>query len=240
MAQDHKSSNTSHLNNTNYMYCRQEILGWLYLKARPTSKVSELFVHQLSLHACRIGDVYAGQWHHFHSHQILDAIAELDGKTDTHFTKRETPYRGKILRGLHHKHFFSPMFIAKNIENSVRRNAPELAKLVQERIATSPAGRPVDLDALIAYAATIDAFRLHAARKSGIDPKVTGECIVFKATNTGNVLLTLATHAESDEAIYERVLTARKTLFNVSELSLYADQQAQFDTRHEVRHGNIK
>ena len=111
---------------------------------------------------------------------------------------------------------------------------------MQERIATSPAGRPVDLDSLIAYTATIDAFRLHAAHKSGINPKVTGECIVFNAANIGNVLLTLATHAESDEAIYERVLTARKALLSVSELSIYADQQAQFDERHEVRHGQIK
>lgn len=223
MPTDYESANTAHLGNPYYMHCRQEILGWLYLKAQPTSKVSELFVHQLVLHASRIGDMHAGQWHHFHSHQILDAIAELEGNTDTHFTKNDTAYRGKLLRGLRHKHFFSPAFIPKNIENSLKRNMPELAKLVQERIAAAPTGRPLDLSSLITYTAIIDAFRLHAAHTPDVNPKVTGECIVFETTSNGNTLLTLATHAERDEVIYERVVLARKTLLNVCELSIYAD-----------------
>jgi hypothetical protein len=118
----------------------------------------------------------------------------------------------------------SPAFVLKNIANSLKRNAPELADLVKERfINAQKNGYPIDLDSIIAHTAAIDGFRLHAERAPGAKPRITGECIVFESTPTGNILLTLATHAESDEVIFERVQAAKGKLLNISDLSSFAE-----------------
>jgi hypothetical protein len=202
-----------------YVQSFQEALSWLSLKTRPTARVSRLLLHQLALHASRFGDIHRGQWHHFHFHQILDAISEIEGKADAPTTKPAKPFRRGPLKGLWHKHFSSPAFVAMNVLNAIRKNSEELLEIFEARrqqMSLKHDQESTKLTGLLAYTFALDGLRLRACASSGRS-QITGEWIVFEKNVNTTTLLALATHDEGDRVIYERVVKARDELIHMSD-----------------------
>jgi hypothetical protein len=50
---------------------------------------------------------------------VLFAIKDLENGTAYSGTKPEEPFKGKLLKGLWHKHFFDARFMAKNIQTGL-------------------------------------------------------------------------------------------------------------------------
>jgi hypothetical protein len=121
------------------------------------------------------------------SHLITDEIAALEGGPRRSQTKRPAPLRGRWLKGLQHKHFFQPRYIAKNLENHWTEE--HLKEALSEQVPIAQAMHHLVIGG-------------HAARAGAA--KLTGEWIVFAKQDGINFYLTLAHHKEDSEAIWRR------------------------------------
>lgn len=142
-----------------------------------SGKYSELFINEFLKHVKN--GTYEPDF-------IGKEIEYLEGKRDTTATKKETQFKGDLLKGLWHKHFFC----AKNIPN----NCLKMVEKHGEKICKKNLNEDEFLGAV-----------LNLINKSVINHDKTGDWIVYKKTKNGNYYLTIAKHTESDEDIYNRI-----------------------------------
>lgn len=117
---------------------------------------------------------------------IAREIEYLEGTRLETTTKKESMFRGEILKGLWHKHIFDAHNIAINVKNSLSRNWDNISKSTKD-----------DKEFLKKI--------LKLIPKSVANPKKTGDWIVYEKTDKGNHYLTFATHNEDDENVYRRI-----------------------------------
>jgi hypothetical protein len=177
----------------------------------PEAGTSALFRTQLAWNFRRRYCAYSGKPYLFHVHSILDEIAHLERGRPTR-TKKQEELSGS-LSGFWHKHFFDPQFLARNLMEEVERNFDRFWHRDLVPRFEAETGRPVygsqvdDLFAkLVAHSMVIDPFEERSGLRSRqAKPRMTGEWIVFTYDGSRRVYLTLALHAETNEAIIERL-----------------------------------
>ncbi|MFH0295655.1 hypothetical protein AAFX91_00225 [Bradyrhizobium sp. 31Argb] len=163
---------------------REEMEEWLALKTS-SGKCSTGLLHQL---------VYHYENRTLHVHQILDEIAILEGVSPKRsLTKPESELGRPPLRGLWHKHFMQPAYIAKNLVNYW--NPEKLEQLERE----VPRDRWIHHFVIEGYSQRAG----NAPPSEGLQPALTGQWIVFAKHQGINYYLTLGRHAE-DEEIWRR------------------------------------
>lgn len=163
---------------------REELDEWLSLKM-VSGKYSAGLVDELAAH-------YVNRT--LHVHMVLDEIAALEGSRGAKpsSTKPEAQFRGRILRGLWHKHFMQPSYIGRNLQNhwtdqrleQVTRDVPahQLPHHLVLRGYTERAGN---------------------GAPDG-SPALTGEWIVYAKHQGRHYYLTLGKHSDEDRRIWER------------------------------------
>lgn len=155
------------------------------------SRVSTLFIDQI--HRSEIN-------RDINIFGITDEVKHLEGLRGMSATGEEKPFRGKVLKGLHKKHFMDASFILKNIGIYMgyeQKESPRLNNLIKE--AFEKCTTIEELAGYIAHHSTIGAYQERSKKN------LTGEWIIFKKYHGKNYYLTIATHNEADETIYERV-----------------------------------
>ena len=160
---------------------------WLDIKMR-SGRYSFGLVLELTVHAIRRS---------YNTHSIYDKIGRLEGSDNRRSTtKPATPFTGKVLQGLWHKHHSQGCFLATNLHLEWRHD------WVVDEIIAPYVGRYVDeVVEEIAHKMVIGAYE-RRARRGGM----TGEWLIFEPEKTGNYYITLSSHnGETDEARRERV-----------------------------------
>ena len=129
---------------------------------------------------------------------ITDEIAAMEGAPSTRVsrTKPGAEFRGKWLKGLWHKHHLHSSLnaMAQNIANQWKKNPEDF--LVPEDLSNEElwqiAGKIGHRVVLEGYTNRSDAGEL------------TGEWIVLAKQDGANYYLTLGSHTETDEAVWQR------------------------------------
>lgn len=126
---------------------------------------------------------------------ICDALRSLEDDDSVSVTKEAAPFTRQPLKGLWHKHFFQPSFMARNLMIETCR--PAAMDVIWARFC----GRDgYDAAGELAHAMTIEMYEKRAGEQ-----RLTGEWIVFERDGETNCYLTLAEHDEGDEAIKARI-----------------------------------
>lgn len=130
---------------------------------------------------------------------IFHEIGFLEGATHAPATRRKpaAPFRGS-LRGLWHKHYFQPAFIAKNVLNHWTSKGDFEARV--EEIARDQA-----IPDEKKIGAAVQAYVMVGYQERSNAAEMTGEWIVYARHDEVNYYLTLGTHTESDAVILSRV-----------------------------------
>ena len=118
--------------------------------------------------------------------QIAKEIEYLEGTRSITTTKKESMFKGELLEGLWHKHFFDAQHIPTNCLKMLEKQ--------QEKICRKNLSEDEFLEAI-----------LNLIDKSVVNYDKTGDWIIYQKTKQGNRYLTLARHNEPDEKIYERI-----------------------------------
>ncbi|WP_297369420.1 hypothetical protein [Acidocella sp.] len=133
--------------------------------------------------------------------QVLDEISGLESGIPHIGTKAPIPFKHPPLRGLYHKHFFTPAFMGVNLLNEMKRQntvgnllAPHVGKVFDEAIAKS-----------LCRELVVGNFEKRSQRGA-----LTGEWIIFDQINGANYYLTLSTHNELDYQAFERIQRYRQ------------------------------
>lgn len=145
-----------------------------YLK---TGKYSELFIKEYAYYINN--GIYEPDF-------IGREIEYLEGKSPNTTTKKESIFKGILLKGLWHKHFFDAQHIPTNCLNMLEKNEK---KILNKNL--------TDKEFLNSI--------LNLVHKSVVSHDKTGDWIVYKKTDSGNFYLTIAKHNEPDEQIYNRI-----------------------------------
>jgi hypothetical protein len=128
-------------------------------------------------------------------------IEKIGRKTPT---KPSSQFTKPPLAGLWHKHFFMPTFLVKNLCNYLgveQGHNKNLKRIVSDVLSVSVSECFTEEDsAQIAHKVSAEAFQERAN-----DQKLTGEWIVFGKSNGKNHYLSVASHDEGDEVIFERL-----------------------------------
>ena len=163
--------------------------AWLDLKM-VTGRYSAGLVDQM---------VYLVENRELNTFAILDEIGHLEGAPQSRptRTKAAAPYKGPVLAGLWHKHFFNARFLVKNVMNHWTEDS--LLALIESILADDAIPDEAKAGA-IAHQVVKGGFEDRAAAG-----KMTGEWIIYVPRDKRNYYLTLAGHAEADEAILQRV-----------------------------------
>lgn len=174
---------------------RFQIEDILQISGSPyASRISDLMIDQL-----RLG-IYDDR---VHSHRVIDEIQHLEGVKSGSRTVPEDEFRGGALRGFRKKHFTQSDFIGQNLLNGMKMNSPGSKKF--ENLARSLAKQIKDKQrfaSVLAHKFTVETYE-ELARKG----RLTGEWIVFSRFENKNYYLTLASHRESTDAIFQRLHT---------------------------------
>lgn len=135
---------------------------------------------------------------------IADEIRCLEGGGRTTSTKPASRFTREPLRGLWHKHFMDARFMARNLGNhwGLRRGGAPLERMLDEEFAAEKSGYFTDeLAARISHRLVMEGYQDRAGRGA-----LTGEWIVYAEHEGRRFYLTLASHAEGDDAIHKRIL----------------------------------
>ena len=165
--------------------------GFLHLD---NTEISKLLIWQLYYaHFARIHSIY----------YVLDEIRYLEGLTKTTKTKRESEFKGKYLRGLWHKHFYSDRFIYRNIINyweMEKKGNSKLGEMIAEVFQSSESEYMTkEMITMLSYRLTDEPLKNKILK--GLS---TGEWLVFAKNNNRNYYLVLGRHGD-DEKIYELI-----------------------------------
>lgn len=143
-----------------------------------SGKYSELFINEFLAH------VKNGT---YEPDSIGKEIEYLEGKRDITATKKEAQFKGNLLKGLWHKHFFCAQHIEHNFVKLAERLLPKKINGKNKTLGMA-------LEEIQSW-----------VKKSVISHDKTGDWIVYKKTDRGNYYLTITKHTESDEDIYNRI-----------------------------------
>lgn len=164
---------------------REEMVGWLDLKT-VTGKYSSGLVDELANH-------YVNR--SLHVHRVFNEIGTLEAAAGARRSnaKRPTSYRGRLLRGLLHKHIWQPA----DIWNNVVKHWEDEARL-ETALRTVPVAQ-------LGYHLVMEGFSTRAGNAATDAPRLlTGEWSIIFAHHDGrNYYLTLGVHND-DAAIWER------------------------------------
>jgi len=132
---------------------------------------------------------------------ILSAIGEMEpGGQQSSGVKPATQFRNMPLKGLWHKHFFSPHFLPQNILLGLGKTGIE--KLTKEVLdPTKSATITREMLAELAHRVVHEPLEARLA-----DQKLTGEWVVYLRHEEKNYYLCCNTHAAGDQFIYERIM----------------------------------
>ncbi|MBI3878278.1 MAG: hypothetical protein HY300_20340 [Verrucomicrobia bacterium] len=145
-------------------------------------------------------DIYM-QFHHatVSPEEVVREILFLESDPAKSRTKPAEPFRGPILQGFSHKHYFTSAHLAKNLQNQLA--GKKLTQLL-ERACGPAQGQPFTQEMAneIVYATTHGAFseRLNAN-------KLTGEWLVFTEHDGANYYLCLGKHSDDDTQTLNRI-----------------------------------
>ena len=164
---------------------RRSNYGFLHLDA---AKISRLLLAQLYyLHYARIYSIY----------DVLDEIKYLEGCSKTTKTKAASEFKGKYLRGLWHKHFFSDRFLARNIINywkMDKKGKGKFDEMITDVFQESVSEYITDeMTNVLSYRLTDEPLKNRILKGSS-----TGEWIVFAKNNNSNHYLVLGRHGDDE------------------------------------------
>lgn len=132
------------------------------------------------------------------SSQIVSEIRAMEEGGGS-MTKAPTQFTREPLRGLWHKHYFSPRFLPQNIlselpKKKMRRLAEEVFDTTRSDVITE------EMIAEFSYRVSVESFE-----ERGADKRVTGEWIVFAKHSGKNYYLCLSTHNAGDDVVAQRI-----------------------------------
>ncbi|WP_417826994.1 hypothetical protein [Thalassospira povalilytica] len=169
----------------------------------PLNRMSAVLIGQLlSMEAGRL----------IYIEEVTQEIRALEAGGSSSHTKPEDAFsRHKHLKGFKKKHFTSARFLSQNIgaywgiANGRKGNQKldELCQAFAEQMATQK-----DWEMLVSQIS--HEFTIGAYEKRFNSKNMTGEWIVFDDRSGERLYLTLASHSENDDAIWERVMFAIK------------------------------
>lgn len=138
-------------------------------------------------------------------YEVLQSIIEVENGEPGAGLKRATAFHGTPLRGLWHKHWFSPRFMGGNLLAAMRRKGASnwIFEVAKEGDILDEA--TIDR---IAHRFTITAFEERWAAK-----EMTGEWIVYIKRPDGNRYLSVATHTMDDQFIYDTIVNVCRREF---------------------------
>jgi hypothetical protein len=131
---------------------------------------------------------------------VLDAINNLEAGEPRNGVKRAAPFRKPPLRGLWHKHYFSPRFVAQNMVQGL--GARGLERVVNEVM--DPCKSDIVTKEMInelAHRVTMEPLSDRSNRE-----RLTGEWLIFAKANGQNYYLCLGAHETDDQQLYERIM----------------------------------
>jgi mRNA-degrading endonuclease YafQ of YafQ-DinJ toxin-antitoxin module len=179
--------------------------GELCVTDQELNEFSEIFVAMEELRSriskLLIFELYVwDKIHGIHPSEVMREIGQLelgDGYTGT---KPASKFQHPPLKGLWHKHFFSARFLVNNISNAFRDGTAE--QIIREVC------DPKKSETFTEQMANELAHRLthEPLVQREKDQKLTGEWIVFRKYSGKNYYLTLATHHEGDQRIFDRIV----------------------------------
>jgi len=132
------------------------------------------------------------------SFAVTDVLQALEMPDRARRRVEARPFKNPPLRGLLHAHFVQANFIAKNLENELRRRNG----LTHVREAFESSG-VLDQQTInrVAHAATIGVYEQRARRDA-----LTGEWLIYADHGGDNFYLAVAGHDEGDHVIYDRIM----------------------------------
>lgn len=157
---------------------------------------------------------------------ILDEIRALegDGRRQSR-TKASSSFKGGLLHGLMHKHYFSARHIAKNLRNYWKQDEDKALAAIKKVILTQRTDDLLQLSGAIAHRYVDEAYKHKNMARS-----LTGDWIIYKRHNHHNYYLCLAWHEESEEEIYDRIAGCTEAEFpELGILARCAQQTVQSD-----------
>lgn len=168
---------------------------WLQFERFENAVFADLFVTQLW-----IMDVMG----HIPSCYVMDEVKFMEGKGKNTATKPATRFSMPPLEGLWHKHFFVSHYLVKNLCNYLgvgQDHQKNLKKIIHEVHQGSESEYfTEEMSAQIAHRVSIEAFQERANAN-----RLTGEWIVLGKQEGKNYYLSVASHDEGDEVIFERL-----------------------------------
>lgn len=180
---------------------RQDLIPWatdaLAFHGIDLNRVSTVFLAQAFLFE---------KFRRFCIFDLTNPIKVMEGLAELNDTPIEDQFKYLPLTGLYKKHFSSPRFLPKNLGNYLqsKEGKAHFDKVFKEASEINKSGYvDEEFAAYIAHHMTIDSFSIKSASN-----RMTGEWIVFHKHEGQNYYLTVASHKERNECIYERVLLA--------------------------------
>jgi len=140
------------------------------------------------------------------SFTVIEEIRALE-KQEISQTKPATPFRGRHLRGLWHKHYMNGDLasLAQNLKSELDRKGNRLSPFFEEKIEEAQAAgeeRFVTKEDVPKIVNDILTNNLAKRRSEG---RMTGEWIVYVQEEGQNFYLCLAKHNDGDEKIREKI-----------------------------------
>jgi hypothetical protein len=180
---------------------REELLNWagdsVAFYQLDLSRLSSLLLAQI--YDSEINRVYS-------TFDLTSPIKLLEGLITSDSTRHEEQFKHAPLIGLYKKHFTSPRFLVKNLQNFHRSKQGKRHFESAWDEACKLSGSGIVDETFIKYIshhATVDPIELkHRSRE------MTGEWVVFHKHNGANYYLTLAFHGETNAQIYQKVTLA--------------------------------
>lgn len=134
-------------------------------------------------------------------------ILETNGRS---VAKRAQPFKGKLLGGIMHKHFFQARHLPHNLVNQWPATNDQLHRAVK-KIMGQYVGKTVEASTLareISERVVSGGFTQRQKQHA-----LTGDWIVYKRHDRKNYYLCLARHDESDQEIFQRFAAAAESEF---------------------------
>lgn len=142
----------------------------------------------------------------FCAFDLTNPIKVMEGLAKHNDTPMEDQFKHYPLKGLYKKHFSSPRFLPKNLRNYLhsKEGQAHFDRIFKEASNINKSGFvDEEFASYVAHHMAIDPIEIKSANN-----RMTGEWIVFHKHEGRNYYLTVASHKESNEDIYKRVLLA--------------------------------
>ena len=131
--------------------------------------------------------------------EVLEAIKEEETGKKTLGIKQSTPFRKLPLKGLWHKHYYSPRFIGHNLANELANGK---VKDIVHGFFEPHLGKPAKKEMFEKLSQRIVKGSLDERKAKS---KMTGEWIVFAKHQNQNYYLCMATHNNGDVEIRNKI-----------------------------------